>query len=580
MCIWNLFKNYFDIKYSVQIYASKSRWGIHMAIIDMIFKLDTQHRLEKVSCLGEIKEWFEDYFWPDLIGEKIDYVLGTSLKAEGGIIEIKSKVFKYQWVKEAYGDTIYLSCEGALLDLYEQAINHVSEGIQIYDKNGYFLHGNPSSEELENYSNNEFKGKHVLDIYNLKEEISTTLTVLRTQKPVINRCDRFKMRTGKKLITINSGYPLKIDGNLYGAVVFESDLSVLKQIQNRTFHLESYAESKQPLQQNPWYTFEDIVHVSDAMKDMIHFAKKISFTHSNILIAGATGTGKELMAQSIHSFGTRRNKPFIDVNCSSVPSNLFESMFFGTEKGAFTGSVANKGFFEMASGGTLFLDEVNSISVELQAKLLRVLQDKRVQRIGGSKYIRCDVRIISASNEDPLDLMKQGKIRKDFYYRIATIKMDLIPLQDRKEDISVLTKYFLLKLCNQYNRQEKMISEEVFQIFHEYDWPGNVRELQNVIEYGFDCAPEDITTLEVYHLPLYLQSSEVVSHRLPQPKETMISLESSTETFDVQMEYYERKIISEILTQYKRNVTKGAKALGISRQSLQYRMKKLGLTIK
>jgi arginine utilization regulatory protein len=550
-----------------------------MAIIDMIFKLDEQDKLEKISCLGESKQWLEKHSLSDFIGEKIEYMLGTSLKTEGGIIEIKNKVFKYQWVEEAQGATIFLSCDGVLLDLYEQAINNVSEGMQIYDKNGFFLHGNPSSEKLENYSNKEFKGKHVLDIYNLKEEISTTLTVLRTQNPVINRCDRFQMRNGKNLTTINSGYPLKIDGNLYGAVAFESDLSVLKQIQNRTNHLESYVESKQQLQQNSLYTFEDIVHVSDAMKDMIHFAKKISFTSSNILLVGATGTGKELIAQSIHSFGTRRNKPFIDVNCSAVPSNLFESMFFGTEKGAFTGSVENKGFFEMASGGTLFLDEVNSISVDLQAKLLRVLQDKRVQRIGGSKYISCDVRIIAASNEDPFDLMKQGKIRKDLYYRIATIKMDLIPLQDRKEDIPVLTEYFLLQLCNKYNRQKQAISQDVFRIFYEYDWPGNVRELQNVIEYGFECVPEDITMLEPYHLPQYLQSPEVVSHRLPQPKAT-ISLEPSIKTFEVQMEYYEQKIISETLTQYKRNVTQCAKALGISRQSLQYRMKKLELTIK
>lgn len=551
-----------------------------MAIIDMVFKIDEQQRLKKFSCLGEIKKWPEVDLWLDLIDEKIEYVLGTSFKTEGGIVEIKNKFFKYQWVPEPDGATIYLSSDGVLLGLYEQTIKHVTEGIQIYDRNGYFLHGNPASEDLENYSNNDFRGKHVLDIYNLKEEISTSLTVLRTQKPVINRCDRFKMRTGKNLITINTGYPLKIEGNLYGAVVFESNLSVLKQIQNRTYHLETYVESKQPLQQYTRYTFEDIVHVSDAMKDMINFAKKVSFTHSNILLVGATGTGKELIAQSIHSFSPRRNKPFIDVNCSAVPSNLFESMFFGTEKGAFTGSVASKGFFEMANGGTLFLDEVNSISVDLQAKILRVLQDKRVQRIGGSKYIRCDVRIISASNENPFDLMEQGKFRKDFYYRIATIKMDLISLQDRKEDIPILSKYFSLKLCNQYNRKKQKISDDIFRIFDEYDWPGNVRELQNVIEYAFDTAPEDITLLEVNHLPQYLKSQEVVSHKLPQPNEPASYLQSSIQTFEVQMEYYEQKIISDALTQYKRNVTQSAKALGISRQSLQYRMKKLGLTIK
>ncbi|WP_435790770.1 PAS domain S-box protein, partial [Clostridium sp.] len=225
-----------------------------MAIIDMVFKIDAQHRLKKVICLGEIKKWPEVDLLLELIDEKMEYVLGTSLKTEGGIVEIKNKFFKYQWVSEPDGATIYLSSDGVLLDFYEQTIKHVTEGIQIYDRNGCFLHGNPASEDLENYSNNDFRGKHVLDIYNLKEEISTSLTVLRTQKPVINRCDRFKMKSGKNLVTINTGYPLKIEGNLYGAVIFESNLSVLKQIQNRTYHLESYVESKQRLQQYTRYT--------------------------------------------------------------------------------------------------------------------------------------------------------------------------------------------------------------------------------------------------------------------------------------------------------------------------------------
>ena len=237
---------------------------------------------------------------------------------------------------------MYLSQDGFLAHIYEQTINYVSEGSQIYDKNGHFLNCNPSSENLENYNKNNFKGKHLLDLYDVKEEYSTILTVLRTQKPVCNRCDRFEMKNGKSLTTINSGYPIKIDKKLYGAVVFESDLSVLKQVENKALNLETYVDKGQPGKEDELYKFDDIIHSSKSMEDIIHFSKKISLTDSSILIVGATGTGKELIAQSIHSFSRRRHKNFIDINCSAIPYNLFESMFFGTERGAFTGSIAKK----------------------------------------------------------------------------------------------------------------------------------------------------------------------------------------------------------------------------------------------
>ncbi|MPM82369.1 Arginine utilization regulatory protein RocR [bioreactor metagenome] len=416
-----------------------------------------------------------------------------------------------------------------------------------------------------------------MDIYDLKEEYSTVLTVLRTQKPVVNRCDRFKIRTGKDLTTINSAYPLKINGELYGAVVFESDLSVIKQIKNRTLDLETYVESDKHKDSEKLYTFDNIIYSSKNMEEMIHFAKKVSLTDSSILIVGATGTGKELVAQSIHSFSPRRKKPFIDVNCSAVPSNLFESMFFGTEKGAFTGSIAKQGFFEMANGGTLFLDEVNSINPEMQAKLLRVLQEKRFQRIGGSQYIRCNVRIIAAINEDPFKLIEQEKMRKDFYYRISTIKINVPTLQERKEDIAILAKYFLNKLCSDYSRRELNLTEKFMSALGEYEWPGNIRELQNVIEYSFNRVSENAQLLDFEHLPDYLQFTETITHRIASQYNKSEVKPESIGTLEEQMEEVERTILINTLNLYSRNITRSAKALGMSRQSLQYRIKKLNI---
>ena len=547
-----------------------------MGIVDLIVEMDSTRCIKEVLCIGKFRKWFQDSTLFDYIGHDIEHLLNTSIKPEGGIVEIENKFFKYQWVEKDGGGTIYLSHGTVLLDFYEQAISHVSEGIQIFDRNGYFIYSNPASEKLENYRKEDFEGRHLLDLYDLEEEYSTVLTVLRTQKAIGNRCDRFKTSNGKSLTTINSGYPLTINDDLYGAVVFESDFSILKHIRNRTLNLEAYVESRDCVNEDSLYVFDDIIHRSESMKETIHFAKKVSLTNSSILISGDTGTGKELMAQSIHSFSPRRHRPFIDVNCSAIPGNLFESMFFGTEKGAFTGSMNKKGFFEMANGGTLFLDEINSISIEMQAKLLRVLQERRFQKIGGNKYIKCDVRIIAASNEDLLELMEEKKIRRDFYYRIATIKVELPSLKERKEDIPVLAQHFLNILCRQYNRHNLALSHGVIEKLVQYDWGGNIRELQHVIEYAFNFAPEASEVLQVAYLPKYIKSTDSVTHK----KHKACNTNSDTRTFKERMEILEKELISDVFMNNDCNVTHSAKILGISRQSLQYRMRKLGIKIK
>lgn len=515
-----------------------------------------------------------------LFGKTYAEILGDSSNAFMGILTLEAIPYAFQKLELEEGFVLLLSRDSLLSKLYAEALDQVSEGIQIYDQNGYFLFGNTASEQLEQYSRSHFKGKHIIDLYELQEEFSTVLTVLRTKMPVLNRCDRFQVKNGKTLTTINSGFPIETDGKLSGAVVFESDLSVLEQVKKRLTFLEQYTERREPEYQNDLFRFEDLVHQSESMAEVIHFAKKISFTDSSILILGETGTGKELVAQSIHSFSPRRHKPFVDVNCSAVPSNLFESLFFGTEKGAFTGSQTTKGYFEMADGGTLFLDEVNSISPEMQAKLLRTLQSKKFQRIGGTKSIKCDVRIIAASNEDIDLLIESHRMRKDFYYRISTLKIDLPRLEDRREDISLLSQYFLDSLLQKYNRSPLTLSQDTLSLLEQSQWPGNVRELQHVIEYAFSRIADGEAVIEPHHLPRYMKAQDGCAIRIienDQNQTLPLIDESAFETspsLSEQLELFEQKVLMKTLNSHKGNVTHAAKALGISRQNLQYRLRK------
>lgn len=553
-----------------------------MNIVDLILKIDNNNILKDISCVGDFGEWYHTIDWSQFIEEKVSSLLGSPICKNGGIVEIYNKMFEYQYVEDTNGGILYLSNSSFMMNIFQEVINYVSEGIQIFDKNGYFIYANKASESLEEYDKRDFIDKHLIDLYELDEDYSTILNVLRNKTPITNRCDRFKTRLGKNLITINSGYPIKIDNNLIGAVVFESDLSVLKQIKNRTCNLQSYIDNDKTIINRHMYTFEDIKHRSESMKEIIKFAKKVSLTDSSILISGETGTGKELIAQSIHSFSPRRNKQFVDVNCSAVPSNLIESMFFGTEKGAFTGSASKKGFFEMANGGTIFLDEVNSMSMEMQAKLLRVLQEKRFRRVGGSKYIECDVRIIAASNENLFELTKKNIIRKDFYYRISTITINLPSLKERKEDIPLLAQYFLDELCIQYGLKNMNLLEDVYSVFIQYDWPGNIRELHHVINYAINRVTEEATVIQLADLPKYMQTLQIVTHRQLEYEEEKVSMCDCLESLSLeeQMNRCERDIIIKTLSQNQENITKSARVLGMSRQSLQYRMRKFRIINK
>ena len=300
--------------------------------------------------------------------------------------------------------------------------------------------------------------------------------------------------------------------------------------------------------------FPDIVYRSRKMGEVINKVRKILHKDVTVLLTGESGTGKELIARLIHYQGKRKDKPFVVINCTTLPENLLESELFGHEKGAFTGATTRKtGKFEFAQGGTVFLDEIGEIPLSLQSKLLRFLQFKEFQRLGGNDTIRVDVRIIAATNRNLEEEVRKGKFREDLFYRINVFPISLPPLRERKEDIPLLAENFL-----QTRYPEKRLSPEAIRILEEYSWPGNVRELENVLERA--CLLSEGDTISPEHLSLPLPS-------LSSKKLTTL-------------EEMEKNLIKEALNITRGNQTRAAQLLGITRRTLIYRLKKYGIEIR
>ncbi len=275
-----------------------------------------------------------------------------------------------------------------------------------------------------------------------------------------------------------------------------------------------------------------------------------------------------VFAQSIHYNGIRSNQPFIPINCAAIPSTLLEGMLFGTTKGSFTGAENKKGLFQLAHRGTILLDEVNSMDTYLQSKLLRVLQDGYIRPIGSSKVFEVDVRVIATLNKEPKELIKQGKLREDFYYRLSVIRIDIPPLRNRKEDIIILTNYFVHYYSKLLGKEVQGVDELVMEKFINYNWPGNVRELKNIIESAMNMSDEE----ELLHKEFF--ENKIIK----QEKDNMLSAYSNSNlNLNDYIEEIERKIIKQELENHQGNITKTADKLGISRQNLQYKIKKYNI---
>jgi len=317
------------------------------------------------------------------------------------------------------------------------------------------------------------------------------------------------------------------------------------------------------------YGFDSLVGRSDSMKHVYDMMAKIALSDATtVFVNGESGTGKDLTAKIIHYQSSRAEKPFMEINCTALPENLVESELFGHEKGAFTDAKATKkGLFELSDGGTVFLDEIGDMTPGTQAKLLKVIENKAFKRIGGTKDIEVDVRIIAATNKDMSSEVKKGNFREDLYYRLKVIPVTLPPLRERGEDILLLSDFFVTSFNNEFKKNVKGLAKETKNCFMDYPWPGNVRELKNVIERAMILESEDYVLLE--HLPLELTSKEVMSQNIR-------GIDMKIPPGGIDIEEVEKELIRQALDITRGNQTRAAKLLNLTRDTLRYRMQKFG----
>ncbi len=331
---------------------------------------------------------------------------------------------------------------------------------------------------------------------------------------------------------------------------------------------EENVQLKRALKQR--YSFPNIIGKSEVMLRVFDLVAQVAPSRSTVLIQGESGTGKELIAKAVHANSPRKDKPFVPVNTGAVPTDLLESTLFGHVKGAFTSAIsAKKGLFEVASGGTLFLDEIGTMPLDTQAKILRVLQDKRFMHLGGTQEIQVDVRIITATNVDLSQAVKEGKFREDLFYRLDVIRFELPPLRARREDIPALATFFLRRYSEENELSDRTLSPEALRALLDYDWPGNVRELENVMERGVVLSSSPVIGLEL--LPSHLTGRSYSS--------SLLEHSANASLFDI-MEDIERRIIIDKLERSNWNQTEAAEQFHIPLSTLNQKIKRLNIEIK
>lgn len=398
----------------------------------------------------------------------------------------------------------------------------------------------------------------------LSDEDSTLMRVIKSGKPLCNNKQKLKTQAGNTIYSANSTYPLADRGKTVGAIEFSKYYFT----KDNSQLLNIYSPHKIYRKNNTIYTIDDIITENPKMIEIKSRIAKIAKTDSSVLICGRTGTGKEVVAQSIHNMSDRYSKPFISQNCGAIPSTLLESILFGTVKGSFTGSEDTKGLFEMADGGTLFLDEINSMDIMLQVKLLRAIELKTIRRVGSTKNIHLDIRIISATNENPELIISQNKMRDDLYYRLGAVQINLPSLSERKEDIKIMTDFYIKYFNEHMIVKINSIQPDVLDCFYKYDWPGNLRELRNAVETAFNHASSDQITIN--DIPERISRMEGNGKPSGLGEAHLKSLRELTEE-------YEKQIIVSQLKLSGSKFSEAAKRLGISKQLLNFKIKKYSI---
>ncbi|MGN0719265.1 MAG: sigma-54 interaction domain-containing protein [Anaerovoracaceae bacterium] len=456
------------------------------------------------------------------------------------------------------------------LDIITNMENYV-DGVMVVNDQANIVYLKKNYQQLTPMTPESYIGRNLFDLYpEMDPQNSTIMKALSLGEVTINYKNILK-QNGKTFVVYDDTFPIRENEKVIGAVCITHSPDRMQAMMSLELHPES-VQAKKDL-----FTESNIIGRCEPIQILRNQILRLGQTSSSVLIYGETGTGKEMVAQSIHSASSRKNHPFITQNCAAIPASLLESLFFGTVKGSYTGAEDRVGIFETASGGTVFLDEINSMDMNLQAKLLRVLEEKKITRIGSTDSQPVDVRIIAALNKPPVDCIREETLRPDLFYRLGSVTVDIPPLRDRGRDIELLTEYYVA----QYNAQMKKnilgVSQDVMSIFRRYRWPGNVREFKNVIEGAFNLC--DTPVIGIGDLPSYLLSgmedevSEIVAGN-----QSSASRLQWLGSLKKNMDAYEKSLIMHAIST-QNTLTAAASYLGISRQSLNQKIHKYQLSI-
>ncbi len=431
-----------------------------------------------------------------------------------------------------------------------EILNSIVEGVFTVDKDLKITYFNQAAERITGVSKNDAIGQFCFEALrsNICESACPIRNSIESGKDSINTQVRILRSDGKEIpISISASSLKDENGKIIGGVETFRDFSAIETL-------------KKEIEQK--YTYEDIISKNHKILELFGILPNIAESDSTVLIQGQSGSGKELFARAIHNLSFRNKGPFVAVNCGALPDNLLESELFGYKKGAFTDAKKDKpGRFEIAKGGTIFLDEVESLSQSTQVKLLRVLQEKEFEPLGSTAPVKSDVRIISATKNCLLELVKQDKFRDDLFFRLNIVRIELPPLSQRRDDIPLLINHFIEKFDHKMNKYITGVSSEVLELLMNYSYTGNIRELENIIEHAFVMCQEEIIQLK--HLPPEVS--------LPKIKKNVSAVPISP------LEDLERKTIKEVLEKHNWNKIEAAKELNLHRSTLWRKMKKFNL---
>ena len=457
------------------------------------------------------------------------------------------------------------------LTYFKQIFDLLEIGIHGVDPEGRTIFYNSAMAQLEDQRVEDVLGKLLLEAMpHLSNDQSTLMQVLKLGRSLPEKQQTYINAKGRQIITVNRNLPIFIDGKIAGALEMAKDITQVQVLSECLIDLHEGIAKKdrnKAATLSVRYSFDDIIGTSEEMKELIKEAKLIARSASPVLIVGETGTGKELFAQSIHRESLAANGPFIGINCAALPEQLLEGLLFGTVKGSFTDAIDRPGLFEQAHRGTLLLDEINSMPVSLQSKLLRVLEEKRIRRVGDTKEQAIEVRILATMNQDPWELIEKNELREDLFYRVSVHTLSIPPLRERPKDIFAYTQAFL----NRRNKNEAspivQFSSDVESAFLSYPWPGNVRQLEHVLE-GALAFMDESDLIKWEHLP-GLFRRQLQNHRPTQQQ-----FEEPT-GLDTQKNELEKELIIQALKDSQGNISQAARFLGISRQLLQYKIRQM-----